>query len=407
MNLISHLKTLLKNNASFLLIGIGALLIFLSNIVLKDVLTSSDYGKYSLLITYISLINSLGLLGFEQVFLRITDNKSNDSLNTSNFLIRVILIILFVGSFLFAAFFKLFMDTFNVLFWFILTLLVSISMLLFNLYRLSSFFFLAQLVNNSWKIILGISVLFFSAATFFDFKFVFWIICIVLIFFNTILFYNFLIRIKIKRVLKYSHKKVLNFGLHYLVSLLTLSFINYSDKFLIQHNFGLVELGNYFFLYSLIISPFSLIQNYVGFKELVLFKKEMSKDKIIAKIKKVSLLGFLLALIVIVLVVLMSKYKVIDIKLSDVFLLIVVFLFTGMIKINYAIFSAALGAQGDFLHIKKANTLSFLTIILIMTLLLFVLDKGIEFIAFAILLLWLLRTLIWASQVFKVLRDQQ
>src|SRR5690606_33418197 len=51
-----------------MVMGTGSLLIV--NLVLKGELSDLNYGKYSLIITYTSLLSSFGLFGADQVFLR-------------------------------------------------------------------------------------------------------------------------------------------------------------------------------------------------------------------------------------------------------------------------------------------------------------------------------------------------
>ena len=61
-----------SKHLAFFVLGFASLSFFIVNILLKETLSLSDYGLYSLLITYLSLISSFGLLGFEQVLLRTT-----------------------------------------------------------------------------------------------------------------------------------------------------------------------------------------------------------------------------------------------------------------------------------------------------------------------------------------------
>ena len=66
-----------KSHSSFLILLSSALSLFLVSILLKKQLSAEEYGKLSLLLTFISLIYSFSLLGLEQVFLRLSSFEKN------------------------------------------------------------------------------------------------------------------------------------------------------------------------------------------------------------------------------------------------------------------------------------------------------------------------------------------
>ncbi|MDP2227821.1 MAG: hypothetical protein Q8J78_10155, partial [Moraxellaceae bacterium] len=49
----------------------GAVGLMLSTILLKSTLSATDFGLFALLVTYVSIVFSFGLLGAEQYFLRV------------------------------------------------------------------------------------------------------------------------------------------------------------------------------------------------------------------------------------------------------------------------------------------------------------------------------------------------
>ena len=67
---------LLNNHFSLLVMLIGSASFFLSNVLFKDILSLDQYYKYSILITLISILNSFGAFGTDQVVLRLSKIKN-------------------------------------------------------------------------------------------------------------------------------------------------------------------------------------------------------------------------------------------------------------------------------------------------------------------------------------------
>tara|TARA_B110000908_G_scaffold136590_1_gene161888 strand:- start:333 stop:572 length:240 start_codon:yes stop_codon:yes gene_type:complete len=75
-----NIRGFIKNNYSLLILGIASISFLALNILLKDILTDSEYGMYSILISCISFLSIFGLFEFDHVFIRtaiIKDKKSN------------------------------------------------------------------------------------------------------------------------------------------------------------------------------------------------------------------------------------------------------------------------------------------------------------------------------------------
>ena len=70
MLIVNKFLQLFNKHFSLLILSFASFSFFIVNIFLKEQLNSEDYGLYSLLITYISLLSSFGMLGFEQTLLR-------------------------------------------------------------------------------------------------------------------------------------------------------------------------------------------------------------------------------------------------------------------------------------------------------------------------------------------------
>ena len=159
MVLQNNFFSLLRKHLSLLVLGITSISFFLTNIILKDYLSLDDYGLYSLFITYISLISSFGLLGFEQVILRNSTILSNKIIISSYLKLPIILSIIlvaFLASYIFLINYNISVDYFWLI---VFTTLVILVKLIFNLFRLLSSFVLSQISLNLWKFLLFTSVL--------------------------------------------------------------------------------------------------------------------------------------------------------------------------------------------------------------------------------------------------------
>ncbi len=152
MGLENRFIDLCNKHFSLLVLGGGSASFFLINIILKDYLNAENYGLYSIFITYISLLSSFGLLGFEQVIIRNAKITSNKIILSKSILIPIIFSSLFVsilGSYLF-------INNYNISISLILlisiTFLVILTKLIFNLFRLMSKFTFSQIALNFWKL---------------------------------------------------------------------------------------------------------------------------------------------------------------------------------------------------------------------------------------------------------------
>ena len=79
----------LKKHISLLLMIVGAGSVFLVNIVLKATLSDFEYGEYSIFITFLQVCISFGLLGLEQVFLRLSEVSNKQEIRTDKKLIQL------------------------------------------------------------------------------------------------------------------------------------------------------------------------------------------------------------------------------------------------------------------------------------------------------------------------------
>src|SRR5690606_4633112 len=194
------------------------------------------------------------------------------------------------------------------------------------------------------------------------------------------------------------------FAFQFFISLLTLSIIGQGDKLFIEKNFGLEKLGDYFYLANIFIFPYSMLQSYVGFKELVNFKKSFSKQFFKRKVQNINLMGVLLGFFLIAASWLGSEVGILKVNLREDIWLAVVFLMIGISKLNYAMLSSVFGAIGEVNSIFRAN-FQFLGISLLFVFALYNWMNSLLLVSLSILMLWIIRILVWNYNLFKQVNE--
>ena len=396
MELKSKQLDFINKHFSLLVLVLASGAFFLTNIILKEHLSSENYGLYSIFITYISLLSSFGMLGLEQVIMRNSKILSDKVIISKNLLIPIILSILFVsilGSYLF-------INNYNIsatyIFLSIFTLLVILTKLISNLFRLLSMFTFSQIALNLWKLalFLVLLILIFRGESI-NIKDINSIIFLLLV---VTMFMAFFI---IRRV-KFSHtisiESFFSQAFLFLLSLVTISLINYGDRFFIESRFGLDELGSYFFFINLFLFPFTLLQSYVGFKELISFKLLYNHSLLVKKLNQILRYSILFAIFLFVVAFLIDFFGFYKIDLLKNLQMIVLFLILGIIKVIYSIFSSAMGAICDNKMLYKTNMYSIISILLLIPVIYYYATTITITIMFLIVL-WIIRCIIWYKQL--------
>ena len=389
---------------SFFVLAFGSLCFFLLNILLKEQLTEVEYGTYSIFITYISLLSSFGVLGFEQTLLRTSKIKLKLEIEKA-IIVPSLLSILFVsgiGSYLMISNYDIKFGNYDMKFaiyvLFVLSILVIFIKLVFNLYRLRSKFTISQISLNFWKIglffIVGYYILF-------DIPFIYkdlFLIILILFSVSTILILGMLDKIVFKKnesILDLIKKSSLFF-----LTLFTISLISFGDRFFIESKFGLEVLGEYFFYITIFLFPFSLFQTYIGFKEIVSFKRNFSKELLQEKLFLVSKYSLFFSIFLFFSIYLVEYIGLYDLKITSNLKIIIPLIFLGNIKVIYSLFSSAIGAIANDNMLKEINIQSIISIILILPFL-FIFDDDISITIIFILTLWMIRCFIWYNQLKK------
>lgn len=370
--------------------------IFISNIFLEQYLSLSNYYVYSLCITVFALLTSFGALGFEQVFLRLSE--VNDKLIVFDRKIAYLISIsCIVTSFISASYLYYNIDSSFVLL-FLLGLGITINMILYNLFRITSYFLMAQLISNSWKFVL---LIFTAIIIFGDDVFDFFLISITFSLWSIIalfimLSYNL---IKIKLTSNYSFKYVFLFGIIFFFSLFSLSFLGQGDRILIDSYFDKADFNKYFYLGSIFLSPFSLLQSYVGFKELVKFKSKAVNLK--NSINRSIIGSALLTIVLLLLSYLLDTFNIINVSFKNDYILIISFLIIGNLKMPYSLYSSMIGVKSSLTQFKFMN-LYFTGISLLILILVKSFFWQIEIIPILFVVLWSTRLLLWRFHSKKI-----
>jgi len=383
----------------------GAGSIFLVNIVLKATLSDFQYGEYSIFITFLQVCVSFGFLGLEQVFLRLSEVR-DDKLLTDKKLLKITFVVGLLFSLLLSAVFsKIFLKIqVATTLLMLLTFSTSLMMFLYNVVRLKKQFVVAQLFNNMWKyivlVITGILLIGGNVNT----KTLIEIFTYVSIGSATLFSIYVIKNIPFKFTNSFELSAIYKYSFHFVISMLSITFIGFFDRFYIKALFGSEAFGDYFYLATIFYFPFALLQGYVGFKELVFFKTNASLPILKRKLRNINVLSVIIAIAIYGAAYVLNDLEVIPaIDFTSSGSVIFILMALGVLRINYSMLSSVLGATGSIKIIRNANIQSLVFILLI-----FAAGSNylisVEAVAFCILLVWISRILVWYFNAVKQLK---
>ena len=396
---------LLKKHFSLFVIGLGSLSMLGANIFLEKVLSATEYGEYSIFVTYISTIYIFGYLGLEQVILRLSSREENNVINLNrSLLIGLVLVgISFcsLSSYIYIA--HISDNSFSGVKIFLISLSIVFTMLVFNFYWVTSRFSKAQIITNLWKFALVIMAIicylffFHSLLVILDWFFYFAILQIGLLVY---LCY----KIPFKMDLKASFRSISEFWFHFFIATALLTLILFFDRYFIKEKFGLVAFGQYFYLVSIFLLPFGLLQSYIGFKNLIVFKTNFNWKLFTSESIKHIILSLIAGILLLGTAYVLTVLNILNIDFSEHFLLIILFLFLGIIRVLFGIAAAAVGAQ---VSVKQFRTINLYSILLMSGIILaaFFLVVTIEHVIIVMILLWVSRTILYLLSIrtqFKI-----
>ena len=383
----------------------GAGSIFLVNIVLKATLSDFQYGEYSIFITFLQVCISFGFLGLEQVFLRLSEVR-DDKLLTDKKLLKITFVVGLLFSLLLSVLFsKIFLKIqVATTLLMLLTFSTSLMMFLYNVVRLKKQFVVAQLFNNMWKyivlVITGILLIGGNVNT----KTLIEIFTYVSIGSATFFSIYVIKNIPFKFTNSFELSAIYKYSFHFVISMLSITFIGFFDRFYIKALFGSEAFGDYFYLATIFYFPFALLQGYVGFKELVFFKTNASLPILKRKLRNINVLSVIIAIAIYGAAYVLNDLEVIPaIDFTSSGSVILILMALGVLRINYSMLSSVLGATGSIKIIRNANIQSLVFILLI-----FATGSNylisVEAVAFCILLVWISRILVWYFNAVKQLK---
>lgn len=383
----------------------GAGSIFLVNIVLKATLSDFQYGEYSIFITFLQVCISFGFLGLEQVFLRLSEVR-DDRLLTDKKLLKITFVVGLLFSLLLSAVFsKIFLEIqVATTLLMLLTFSTSLMMFLYNVVRLKKQFVVAQLFNNMWKYIVLVitGVLLINGNV--NAKTLIEIFTYVSIGSATFFSIYVIKNIPFKFTNSFELSAIYKYSFHFVISMLSITFIGFFDRFYIKAFFGSEAFGDYFYLATIFYFPFALLQGYIGFKELVFFKTNASLPILKRKLRNINVLSVIIAIAIYGAAYVLNDLEVIPaIDFTSSGSVIFILMALGVLRINYSMLSSVLGATGSIKIIRNANIQSLVFILLI-----FAAGSNylisVEAVAFCILLVWISRILVWYFNAVKQLK---
>lgn len=381
---------------SLIILMVGAICFFGANILLKKKLTITEYGEYSILVSYFSLGFIYGLLGLEQVFIRFSQAPSRGKIITQRFQIKTIITTVLTTSVLSTILFYWFYSEIlpNILLVLLSTVSMTSLMYFFSAFRLNTDFVFAQFISNLWRIallILAVSLFLFRGTNASDFILYGLCYSIILCFLLAVYYYRKEIKLEFNEA--FTKKEILISGFHFCIAITSFSLITFGDRFLIENKLGIENFGEYFYLTNFFLAPYTILQNYVGFKQLILFKANFNKKYFSEFNRKAILFGLLLGFLLALGVYILNSLRIIDINIQEHWSTILLILLTGILRLYSSSINSAFEARTSIETLRKANIyIASLTVILILIIFLFI--NSIDMILICISLIWFLRSVI-------------
>lgn len=360
--MIKLLKGKIVNHFSLIILVLGAAVFLLTNIMLKEKLDRKSYGEYSILITFFSMMYIYGLLGVEQVFVRYSSAIRENTVLTQKFQLQLIfgsaIFTAIVGSFFF------YLNYTEVNMNLVVLLIVTFSMVcqlfFFSVFRLNSNFIFAQLIPNIYKFFLfGLTILLFFIDAVKWPTIVYGIsVSIIITFVIALVVYGKRITIEYQAPNKEMNRVILVSAFYFLISTTSYSLVSFADRYLIEHKFGMEKLGDYFYLNNLFLAPFTILQNYVGFRQLVTYKQQFSTQMLLKSNKRILIFGIAISMLLFTGSKIISQWHLVNFNFDDYDFTIILLLIFGMVRLYCSDINAAFDVRANIVNLKKANILN-------------------------------------------------
>lgn len=358
---MQRIKKLIIDNLSLAIILLGAMSNFFLILFLKKDFPEI-FTPLSLYLTYLGIIGSLGLLGFDQVYLRLAKvyNASKPSIGINVLIILMTLLLLVPLGF--ASYFSRYEYlSFGQLY--LSGVAMNAVMLGFNANRLKKNFSISQSLKNSYKILFLIGAWLVLAALQLELPIqeLFRYAALILMFCGAVSIISFWKNTIIENV---QNLGVLLFAISFGLNITLITMLGYGERILIADKIDEETFSIYFYYLTIFLFPLTLLQEYVGFKELVYFKEKVEKHVVFKKIIQLIGLGIITYLLILM-VVWIDNQRFLRVDLSQDATLIAWMSLLGLIKLIYSLFSAILGARGESNSINYINIITVLIIALL------------------------------------------
>lgn len=343
----------IKKHASLGVMVAGAAGILLSTIILKQIMSPLNFGTFTLLATYVAVAFSFGMLGGEQCLLRAAHLEEGRIEISSSVLLTLSLTFLVGLMALPTVFYFAVSKEIPFSFLLIITACCQILLLLHSQLRLKSFFFEAQVMSSSWKIMLPIgAVAAYLLGTANDLTVVFVVVSVGLL---APLPYGIALYLKEPVVIKSGSSA--NYLAAYALSLGVLTVLTNIDRFAVEHLYGTAELGEYFYSFTVLVSPFVLLSGYIGFRELAGFKAGVNVRELQAALLKIVGLSAVICLAYVGALYAIDAYRLLDFPFVHDAELLAFLCFMAVSRMPYGLLSAAVGAAGSLKKIHISNAM--------------------------------------------------
>jgi len=405
---LEFVRKKLKQHVSLLVILFGGFCFLSTNIILKEIFNPADYGFYSMIVTYISVIHIYGLLGFENVLVRFSHQINTNIVNVSSIQLKYIIVVSTITTLVSFFWFKHYFQnqiSFSYLLLFLTSFCSIISLFLFNIFRLNSDFVSSQLITNSWRFFL-----LFLSVTFFVFK---WnnLGYFIDVFLFAYILIIVLLSVRLFRKISFDLTNIIspkeNFSsfFYFFLSITSISILLFGDRFIIENKLGIEAFGDYFYLTNLVLSPFSILQNYVGFKQLTQFKKHFSVKIFINFNRKISFFSVGLSLFVALFVFVLAHLDFLNFEFSNYTSSIVLLLVLGIVRLYSSAMTSAFGAQTNIKTLKTTNLILITSIVLI-SLFVIYFCSSLNHIIIGFIVAWMIRNIVLRHFLLRQLTKQ-
>jgi hypothetical protein len=395
---IKKILYLITKHFSFLIILISSVSIFIISIGLKEYLSPTDYSKFAMILTFITLSYSYGLIGLDKVMLRLSSFKDK-IIYINKDLIKYLLPISIFTIPILTISLNHYIEL-GYLYSFYLVAFPTIFIFVYNLYRLKSEFNFSQIILNLWKLLLLIYLFFYLiTSNSKNLSIENLLIPIIVIFIA--LFIISIYKISRENYNFYKKNEDLNkYLFQYFISLTILSIMGFGDRFLVEYFIDLEQVGIFFFYLTITTYPFSLFQTYIGFKKVPEFKNNFSREILKKEIKNSIIISIIPFITVIIIIFILNTIPYfINLKIDN-FLLIFILTLLGVAKLISGVLSAATNVVSLPEDINKINILSILSFSLF--LILFLIENvNLVDIAIMFLIVWSLRNYFYFKYIYK------